>query len=85
MQRTEPATLDLHGATWGPRADVYVMDATALRYEQYEICFAAKVRTRCCGAASKCSTSAASGVRGGSCEWLYWQSSCSAQSRLASV
>ena len=36
--------LDLHGATWGPRTDQYVMDATALRYEQYEICFAAKVQ-----------------------------------------
>ena len=46
MRRTEPAALDLHGATWGPRSDRYVMDPTALRYEQYEISFAAKARDR---------------------------------------
>ena len=43
MKRTEPAALDLHGATWGPQPDTYTMDPTAMRYEQYEICFAAKV------------------------------------------
>ncbi len=43
MKRTEPATLDMHGAMWGPHADTFTMDPTALRYEQYEICFAAKV------------------------------------------
>ncbi len=43
MKRTEPATLDMHGAVWGPQADMFTMDPTALRYEQYEICFAAKV------------------------------------------
>ncbi len=62
MQRTEPATLDLHGATWGPQADQYVMDASALRYEQYEICFAAKaclLSTACRGPAAKCSPPAA--------------------------
>ena len=43
MKRCEPATLDMHGATWGPDPDTYTVDPTALRYEQYEISFAAKV------------------------------------------
>ena len=42
MSRTEPATLDNHGAVWTSAGD-FKMVPTALRYEQYEINFAAKV------------------------------------------
>lgn len=42
MARTEPATLDNHGAQW-TAAGTFEMAPTAERYEQYEISFAAKV------------------------------------------
>lgn len=41
----EPAALDVRGGTW-LGADQYSMHATARRYEEYEMSFAAKVRVR---------------------------------------
>ena len=43
MARTEPATLDIHGARW-TATDAYELVPTAERYEQYEISLAAKAR-----------------------------------------
>lgn len=49
MGETEPAALDMWGATWSGESQ-YDLHPTARRYEQYEISFAAKV-----GAAPRCS------------------------------
>lgn len=43
MAQTEPAALDMWGATWSGDS-TYVLHPSARRYEQYEISFAAKAR-----------------------------------------
>lgn len=42
MAKHEPATLDIHGATWTGKQD-YELDPTAKRYEVYEMSMSAKV------------------------------------------
>ena len=43
--RLEPAAVDVRGARW-TAADTYVPEASARRYEEYEMSFAAKVHPR---------------------------------------
>lgn len=43
MARTEPAMIDLHGATWVSQGE-YKLQPSARRYEFYERDFAAMVR-----------------------------------------
>lgn len=45
MQGWQPATLDNHGAEWVSQ-DKYELREGAVRYQQYEINFAAKVRVQ---------------------------------------